>query len=187
MRILLDCHEVLADFTGAALKIHGYSRKEFEALPSYIPGAWDLVRQLGLSDEDFWYPINRAGEGFWRDLLMLPEAPYLIHWLDTQRLSLIEEWYIVSSPSQHTSSYAGIRAWVQEHLGMDWNRLVLTNHKHLLANPDTILIDDSESNTAQFERAGGNAILYPAWCNHLHACDDPLGYTLKNLDHSLKC
>jgi len=181
MRILVDCHEVLADFTTAALKIHGYTREQFEKLPGYTPGARDLAKQLGISKGEFWFPINRAGAPFWRGLAVLPNAIALLEHV----ISLTNDWHIVSTPSRHSSSYAGIRQWVQFHIDENFSRLVLMQDKHLLANPNTILIDDSEDNIREFATAGGNGFLFPAWHNQLRGVEDPLVFTIDRLDEFL--
>ena len=47
--------------------------------------------------------------------------------------------------------------------------------KHLCANPETLLIDDSDKNVDSFRKCGGQAVLVPRPWNSLHG--------LNALDH----
>lgn len=176
--LLVDMDEVLADFVGGACRVHGWTRDGLEAV--WPPGRWSIVEPMGLAEVEFWRPINAAGETFWTDLDQTPDASRVV---DLLLRCCGCDWFVVSSPSFSPSSYSGKVRWLKQFLGDGWCRLVLTNHKHLLARPDTVLIDDSEENIARFRQAGGGGIIYPSRHNFLHyLAADPVGYVAQQLE-----
>ena len=179
MTILVDMDEVLADFATAAACIHCWTRQQLEAV--WPPGRWSIVEPMGLILETFWTRINAAGERFWVELAPLPWATELISLLNTEGYV----WYVCSSPSRDPSSYSGKVKWLQRYLASPnrpFTRFVLTNHKHLLARPDTVLIDDNAATCREFEAAGGRAIIFPSRHNSLHPlAADPVAYVREQL------
>lgn len=182
LTVLIDMDEVLADFVGGACRIHGTTKAELFKVQE--PGSWDISRPLGtiirreMSDVDFWNPINTAGEDFWSGLERLSGA---IHVLDLVK-SITPDWYIVSAPSHCHTSHVGKIKWLKKQFGEEFNRFVLTPHKHLFAKPGVVLIDDREENVRKFIRAGGEALVYPTIGNSLHGYrDDPVGYLAMSL------
>lgn len=177
MTVFLDLDEVLADFTGAALAVHGWTRERLECVRD--PGRWGLAEPMGMTVDEFWRPIHDLGETFWATIELLPWAQ--------QVLELVEDtdWYIVTSPSDCITSYVGKLRWVHENLNavVD-HRCLLTPHKHFLASyPGAILIDDRESSIERFRSAGGIGILFPSTCNSLHEmANDPIPYLKERLD-----
>jgi 5'(3')-deoxyribonucleotidase len=161
--------EVLVDFVGGALRIHGWTRQRLEQVRP--PGSWSIVEPMGMTPAQFWRPINAAGESFWLGLQLLPWASRVVDWVR----SVTPDWYIVSSPSSTTSSYAGKLRWLRRYFGRDFQQFVLTSHKHLLAQPTTLLIDDREETVQQFITAGGEGLLFPSRHNRLWSlADDPV-------------
>ena len=180
--ILLDMDEVLCDFVGGALTIHGWTWEQFEQKTQ--PGRWGLPELLGLSKADFWMPINRMGSQFWTDLVPMP-------WL-YDLIALIEpiclEWKIVTTPSRHPSSAAGKLQWMERYLRTHNQKYDLTNDKSGLANENTILIDDRETTVREFIAAGGHGIVFPARHNSLlqHRYN-PLPYVKRQLEAFNRC
>lgn len=171
MRILLDLDEVLADFVGGALAVHGWTRERLETV--WAPGTWSIVEPMGLSLEEFWAPINAAGESFWVGLTPLRWAHDLLRLIT----EITDDWFIVSSPSQCVGAYSGKARWVQQFLGDGFDRLVITNHKHLLAKPGVILIDDREESVRKFIAVGGDGLTFPSRHNYLYQyANDPVSY-----------
>jgi len=158
--IFLDMDDVLADFIRGALEIHGITREEFIAQHD---GSWSIVSTLGLSEEEFWLPIIEAGQSFWQELKLTKHATELMQWVTDQKL----DYYILTSPVSTPQCYAGKYLWLQEFLGPAFNCYVPTVHKHLLAKPGTLLIDDSPSICRTFRDGGGFAIQYPTRYNSL--------------------
>lgn len=167
MRILLDLDEVLCDFVGAACRVHG--------LPAgFDPrsnGEYSLEQQWGITSEQFWGPINAKGVEFWEGLEPKPWNDSLLKLVQ----DFTDDWAIVSNPMNSPYAAQGKLMWLQKHLGTQADRYCLTPHKYLLANPNSILIDDCEANIQAFNTAGGRAILFPSQGNSLYSiCKDPI-------------
>jgi len=174
MRIILDMDEVLTDFVGGALKIHGWQRKDFEKI--HPKGKWSMIETLGLSVEEFWEPIHYEGSAFWANLELLPWASDLIHLIN----DVADEWFLVSSPSLDESCHTGKIRWARER-DLE-NRLIVTRYKYLFAQPDVLLIDDRASTVNVFIEYGGEGIIFPTLHNGLHRYkNDPISY-LKTTD-----
>lgn len=174
--ILLDMDGVLADFPAGVAPLFGLTPEELEAV--WKPGEWNLCPTLGVSMNDFWKRITEAGERFWLDLLPMPWA--------TKLVSLIEqhcaEWHIISAPSRCPSSHSGKVKWLKREFGERFDSFALTPHKHLFARPNTILIDDRQTNCDNFEAAGGTSILFPSLGNCLHQWhNNPLPHVARQL------
>lgn len=183
LRILLDLDEVLADFVGAALRLHKWT------MPEYIKaqeeqgrlGQWNMVPTMGLAFNEWLEPIAKGGPGFWRSL-------YPTKWLN-QLLEMVQsytnDWFIVSSPIPDIleQCHLGKLRWVCAECGpLFANRTIITSDKSLLANYKTLLIDDHEKNCKEFLAAGGNAILFTAITNPCYAqADNPLPFVEERL------
>lgn len=171
MTILLDLDEVLADFVGGALRVHGWTRERLETV--WRPGTWSIVEPMGLTPEAFWEPINAMGDAFWLGLQPLPWAIDVVRIVD----SVVDNWYIITSPGHHVSGYTGKIRWLRRFFGMTFERFVITQHKTLLARAGTLLIDDREDTVKAFEAAGGQGLLFPSRHNTLYRwADDPAKY-----------
>lgn len=176
LTIFLDLDDVLADFVGSALAIHGRTWQELER--ARIPGTWSIVEPLQLSTEEFWRPITEAGAEFWQSLPLKEGAGQLTSFLEYYKL----DWYVLTSPSMCPSSYVGKLNWCRQMFGYRFDRLIPTRHKHLLAKEGTILIDDNSNNVYKFVESGGSAIIYPTNGNCLFELSDrPIKYVLERL------
>lgn len=174
-RVLVDMDEVLVDFTGGALRVHGVEREKFQR--GRRLGEWDVTKHLGMTHEEFWRPLTELGEIFWMGLQPLPWARALVEVLQEY------DWYIVSSPAWEPSSVSGKVRWLRRFFGHDFDSYVLTQHKELLANSSTLLIDDRTTTIDRFRDAGGVVILFPSLGNALHRmADEPVTYVKELLD-----
>ena len=175
--VLVDLDEVIADFTGAALAVHGWTREELEQCRE--PGSWSIVNPMRLTLTEFWKPIRAKGEEFWMNIELLPWAHDLILLLTDGGY----DWHIVTSPDEHVGSYTGKIKWLHKHFGWRLNRCWLNSHKHLLAKPGRILIDDREENIKAFEEHGGDGIIFPSMGNCIHrAAHNPVPHVAKLLE-----
>ena len=166
-RILVDMDEVLADFTGSALAVHGWTREQFEA--ERKPGVWDMTKTMGLTDQEFWNPINEIGQRFWEQITPLPTYKEIMKLVQ----QFTTDWFIVSSPSFCLGCIPGKQQWLSVYFGLvGRNRLIPTSYKHVMANDFTILIDDNEDNLKKFTEAGGHGILFPTKGNSLYKISD---------------
>lgn len=176
--ILLDVDEVICDFIGGACFEHRFTRKELEA--RRIPGKWSIQKPLGLMNSEFWHPIRQKGEKFWENLRPLPWAAELLKMINETGL----DYYLVTGPDDHHTSYSGKILWAKRWLGAELSKKIIpTQHKWLLSGPNRLLIDDKEKNLIKFEfdddgnPRGGFGLLFPSRGNSLHAmADNPLEY-----------
>lgn len=171
MIIYMDMDEVFSDFVGAAARVHGFTPEEVRE-SYYRLKSWDmttvLTELLGrpVSHTEFWRPIHDLGESFWVRLDPLPWFHELTTVLEESRL----EWHLLSSPAWGVASYTGKVRWIHNHFGTRFNNFLLTPHKHLLAKPGTVLVDDRPDNITNFTfqvrngkqySTGGQGVLFP--------------------------
>ena len=165
MKLLVDLDGCLSDFLASALSIFGYdlydqsevgqgirqrlldNQKNTEPSPDIY---------LFVSKKQFWKEIDRAGHEFWTNLPLLPWAKELWAKLNEE---YPESVYFCTSPSNHPDSSYGKAKWIWKHFKT--NKFVLTNHKYLLAKPDTILVDDTPKKLRKFEEHGGLVYKWP--------------------------
>lgn len=181
--ILLDADGVLFDFDTGSARVHGVRPKMLQ--DHRTPGVWDTKEPLGtlvlgrpFSTEEFWRPITSQKEEFWENLDPLPWWKELIQLVEKYTTN----WHIVSAPSRCPTSYNGkVRAF-KRLFGQDFDRFLLTPHKELLARPNSLLIDDRESNVEKFVLAGGLGLTFASLGNSLHAFrDDPISHLSDSL------
>jgi len=169
-RILVDLDGVMADFVGAAIRLHRYQPAEI--LPN-MKGSYDIEKILEIPAQDFWGKISEDIL-FWHGLEKTEEADSLLE-LVTKKPRSPEQVFFCSSPTTDPASHHGKAMWVKNHYPKYLRRLILCSQKHLLANRDTLLIDDSDANVEAFKKAGGRAVLVPRPWNSKHAfASDPL-------------
>ena len=80
--------------------------------------------------------------------------------------------YLLTTPMPNIESPTGKWLWVRDNIPMYYKRTIITQApKHLLARPDTLLIDDKDENVDGFHEAGGKAhlICRPWNRGHLNA------------------
>lgn len=185
--ILLDMDEVLTDFVGGACRLHGVSREEVDELRAqmgtwYVEPVLTLLLNRRIQAEDFWKPIHEQGEGFWTGLELLPWAHELIEYVKSLQI----DWHIVTSPSRCPSSYSGKVKYLKRMFGSHFDRFVISPHKHLLAKPGVVLIDDREENIEKFIKAGGDGLVFPSAGNKFHKLSqDPVAH-IRSMFNSLE-
>lgn len=162
MKIFLDLDEVLVDFVGGALAVHGWTREQLHE--AWTPGVWDMTVPMGLTEEEFWRPIHAAGETFWTGLQPLPWAEEVLALV--RRYA--DDWTIATAPSLCPTSRLGKERWLRSYFGPAFDRYVITTEKHRLAGPGRILIDDREETCRKWSLAGGIGQVFPAHQNSLH-------------------
>jgi hypothetical protein len=187
VRILVDMDGLLTNFDDAACLAHGFP---IQMLHDYRqPGEWSLIpifaRMRGeiMSVEEFWRVIGEHGELFWTSLAQT-------EWMDPL-LQLVKEfngsdWHVVTAPSHCPTSYSGKVKWLKSRLGKEFDRVLATPHKEILAMPGVILIDDNEQNIQRFKLAGGSGILFPIMGNCLHhLANNPVAYVREQIEERL--
>lgn len=174
--IFVDMDGVVADFHTSACALHGMTMEQMaENYGTYWSG------------DRFWQPIHDGGAEFWENIKPLPWAYALI---DLVRSLCDDNWYFLSSPSNQPSCHAGKVQWIHRFMGSDFNRMLLTPYKHLLAQPNHILIDDHEITVTRFNIEGGQTVLFPSSMNILkdsHCVKDPINYVTPLLEGVVQC
>jgi len=80
-----------------------------------------------------------------------------------------DQIYLLTTPMPNVESATGRWSWIREQLPEFYKRTIITQApKHLLARPDTLLIDDKDENVDGFREAGGKALLIPRPWNRAH-------------------
>jgi 5'(3')-deoxyribonucleotidase len=171
--IFLDLDGVIVDFNLPVMKYH---RAVLDSEAKYPSGyLWDIVGATNsvrqdrgydpLTPSQFWDALPFS---FWKKLKPYEYAHHFIEMLDA-----IGTVYIATTPTKSTSSLAGKYSWIKSNLHASFReRFFIGRPKHLLANPDAILIDDNDANCRDFRYYGGRAILVPrAWNEKGHLAD----------------
>lgn len=165
MIIFLDVDGVLANFVAGACAAH--ERSESETLAGWPRGTYDIVDVWGMTQEEFWSPIDAAGEDFWAELPLLPHAHDLV-----DGLSRLGRVVLLTSPSKHPGSHSGKCMWIQKHFGREHREYLIGPAKSSCAHRDAVLVDDYDRNVDDFVKHGGWGILFPRIWNRRHAIHD---------------
>lgn len=169
--ILVDLDGVLANFFDAALELHGFD------VATYPAGEWDIATVLKISADEFWSKID-ADESFWRELQPYPWTNAFLSWLDDTRIP----WTVATSPSRNPFCAAHKIEWMRKHFGRPaFKNYMIGSRKELMANPTTILIDDSDMNVDAFAQAGGLTYLFPQHWNAAGKRDHPMRQMAEDL------
>ena len=147
--ILLDMDGVISNFVDQVIATFGWDIKHDDY------SSWAYHQQMGLTDQQFWARIDSE---FWDRIEPYPWASQLVSELRDEG-----EVIFATSPNLDSATPSAKVRWLRKHGMMyTWlNEYMIGPHKHLMANKQTILIDDSDSNIEKFRAAGGNAILFP--------------------------
>lgn len=149
--ILLDMDGVLCNFVQASLDVHERTEKHDDIK------TWGYYSDWGMSDADFWNKCS--GVAFWATLTEYPWAGQLVATADS-----LAEHYFLTAPSstRRAECIVGKEQWL---LGQCY-RMIPTEHKHLLAAPGRVLVDDSEKNITNWIKNGGIGVgLKQPWNN----------------------
>ncbi len=169
--IFLDMDGVLADFVGAALRVHDRD----DALDNWPKGERDVPKVLGISRNQYWKKLDAQGSDFWANLEPYPWFAELI-----EMVREVAPFTILTTSSLAPSCFEGKVRWLYEHFPkVDRRRFrdfLIGEQKHLLAQPGRLLIDDAEHNVDSFTASSGRSILFPQVWNRNHRVADPIEY-----------
>lgn len=162
--ILLDMDGVLSDFLTGALAVLDKTYGAVgtgNSVENYARNyaKFDMNIYYGITMEQFWAPIA-ATKDFWYNLPAFPWAEQLL-----TVLRVLGDVTICTAPGNDVSCCAQKQAWLRDVLNIDYRDIVMCNKKYLLANSNTILIDDYDKNAKAFIEAGGHAIVVPSTWN----------------------
>ena len=152
-RIFLDLDGVCCDFVGAATKTLGRT----ELLDDW-PKNKELDELLSLDRHTEFLPKLEALGGFhwWAQV---PEYPWFKEFYDG--LKGVGDVTFLTTPSHQPSCVYGKLVWLHDRLGDDFSDYIFTRKKELLAQPGTLLIDDTPEVVKAFIRHGGHGIVFP--------------------------
>lgn len=174
MRILLDMDGVLADFVGGAARLVGFD-------PALVT-TWEFYSSVGETEDSFWKKVSRAGPVFWENLEEYPWAANLI-----TACNITAPTIILSAPSKHRlckeDSVIGKVRWMSNRWGNEFDDYYLGTKKEFCASPDSVLIDDNDTNCDRFIQAGGRAIIFPQPWNSGRDIPDKVGYVMEQLNN----
>lgn len=156
MNILLDMDGVICDWCGAACAHFGQDIND--VLNVQPPGHFGIEFGMGITREKLWAGLDGIGEEFWSECIrQYPWAKQL--YADCMKMA---PTYFLTSPSIHTVSASGKIKWLRKFTGdQKFRDYIFTTHKHLLAKPGNVLVDDDDEKVSSFRAAGGHAILFP--------------------------
>lgn len=156
-RLFLDLDDVCTSFIDPACEIHGWSRDLLEQERTARGGIWSMQEVIGLSEEEFWEPINKQ-DLFWYHRSTASHFSQLI-----ELVRRIDPDYkiVTSCGSGQTKEYFEKVHWCEDQLGLNMHRVIPMKDKWELANEHSILIDDSQFNCESFKNRNGHAILFP--------------------------
>lgn len=169
--IFLDMDGVCADFVKAACAAHGKDDSEVDC--------WNFFEKWGITEDEFWEPVNAGGREFWANLEPYP-------WFD-ELVSMVKDadknFYVLTKPSRQASCLAGKLDWIHKHFGDKCRNYIFAPNKSPLAAPKRLLIDDSDDNVKGFRKHGGVAYLFPQpWNASRHSASDDFSWLRETLD-----
>ena len=172
-KLILDCDGIISSFHEDCYKIHKPNGVIEE---DWTPNEHNFESVLGLSKEGCFERLtigwwNDMGRTPWFDELMLLLKPFK----DAGKLAICTAYI-----EQDHRSLGGKVDWLKKHVPDI--PFFLGKDKHFLANPTSILIDDSNHNSDAFENAGGRVILFPRHWNRNFEIKDSILYTRMMLD-----
>lgn len=147
--VFLDMDGVLCDFTRAV--VSGlFGRSDIR------PEQYDLAAHLGVTDDELWTAIDRAGERFWATLPEFPWTHDLLRLLRANHGRVV----ICTTPSRRPASRHGKLEWLCDRGLGDHELVFAPMGKHHYARPGALLIDDHLDHAAAFAQRGGTALLW---------------------------
>lgn len=170
IKVFLDLDGIIADFTAGYCELHKVENPFAADRTFRGDEAWDVIKQTGLTPEEFWAPMGRD---FWAGLPKTEEADEIIEELDV-RVGL-ENVCFLSTPCMTEGCEAGKRDWIRQHypgipaLFSVTAKGAPVGPKEFCAAPNAILIDDHTPNIQKWTEAGGIGFLFPRPWNQLHA------------------
>jgi len=154
--IFLDVDGIFADFANTVLRLFGLEQPErlqWDLMDD------DLVGSLCNHEDRMWDHINAQGHDFWATLPQLPWARELYELFKESG----EYVGFCTSPAKSPWSCSGKYAWLERFAGpQDVRNIHITPHKHYVAKPTALLVDDHHVKVSLFRDHGGHVLPFPA-------------------------
>ena len=150
-KILIDTDGVLRDFVSGCEEKYE-CKFDFSTTRS-------VQKLLGKTHDDFIKELDDCR--FWMEMKVTKEASAIIKMC--QRYFDKKDIYIVSASYQTPKILAGCIWWYKQHFPSFYinKKIIFINEKHLLANLNTILLDDHNDACKAFSNRSGWTILMP--------------------------
>ena len=167
--VYCDLDDVLADFMkGLHKALH--ILYDYENYP-YKKGDWNILGYQIKSDDGSLVSFDQCNDccttSFWQDLEWMHDGHDIFRAIFDKFST--NQIYLLTTPMPNLESASGKMIWVYENLPVHLKHTIITQApKHLLARPDTLLIDDKDENVDDFREAGGKALLVPRPWNRAH-------------------
>jgi 5'(3')-deoxyribonucleotidase len=162
--IFLDMDGVCTDF---------YKRVMQAFNQPYPPAEWparvgETHKIFNITPEEFWTSLQEKDPHFWEHM----EAfPYFTSFYE--ELSKLAPVYYLTAPNHDPTCLKGKVAWMQKQHGSSFMNYIITTHKHFIAKPNHILIDDTPIKLDNFRSHGGHGVLFQQPWNTPGASDRP--------------
>ncbi|MBN2618175.1 MAG: hypothetical protein JXR64_07655 [Spirochaetales bacterium] len=172
MIIYLDLDGVCSNFIKSAIIANNLNfNSTVELWKRDYKGQFSAFKVFGISNSEFWKNIELQGEEFWSEM-----EEYSWFFPLYNRLKDYGEVIFLTSPSQSPLSHSGKIKWIQKRFTKNFKDYIITPRKELLANKNSILIDDYPENILNFENSGGKGILFPQFWNSIIDVENKLEY-----------
>ena len=155
LRIGLDLDGCIAFWEKAATKTCGIDYED-EKIREEIKNGRRIETFVG-GDPKMWAMIDKEGEKWWENMEKTPWADDLVALLKKET----KDFFFLSSPSKSPICYSGKIKWVLKNYPKLNRNLMLGCKKHFVANPNVLLVDDTEKKVKEFREYGGHAFLWP--------------------------
>jgi len=155
LRIAVDIDGVLSYWEKAAAETCGVDYED-EKIREEMKNGKRMEEFVG-GDSKMWPMIDKEGESWWEDMEKLPWADDLVNMLKKET----KDFFFLSSPSKSPICYSGKLKWVLKNYPKEDRSLFLGCKKHFVANPNVLLVDDTEKKVKQFREYGGHAFKWP--------------------------
>jgi 5'(3')-deoxyribonucleotidase len=97
-----------------------------------------------------------ATPGFWEGLKPLPVGQGMIQYVLSN--TACDLFFLTKG----CNYYEEKQAWLKKYYPMQAKKLIMATHKELLADPESLLVDDYYVNVLNWKNAGGKALLTPS-------------------------
>ena len=145
---------VIADFANRSLERMGIDPDICTDRSSHSIETWPGVE---CSKGAFWKAIEGWDAlGFWSNLPKFEWSDALV-----RMCNRYGDVSLATSPSTHPDSWSGKMHWIGKHYPQFIRKTMMGPQKYLMANENTILIDDNDDNIAEFRKHGGIGITFP--------------------------
>lgn len=161
--VLLDVDGVLCNFVEKLCDFYGIdcedAMQNWEPLEEYELHKTEHFKAKNITEEKIKNDLLSMPFGWWRSMNTYPHFSDILILVD----DYFKNWLFATSPIMTGECLSGRLGWLNWIYGgdLDETKVMIGHSKFLMANKNTLLIDDSEKNVKKFISMGGQAILYP--------------------------